>query len=322
MTALFLAAVGESELSRALLLGFAGYLLSALLTQVWVLLTAPLQSKKIRFVSLGNGRILAEATIGKALVQLRAVPGPLHVCWYAAQAPLARLRLWAGSALSVGLQGVIGVWLLSGTTTWPMGAAFLAATVVRIASTLRGPLGTGRILFVLPFSRSPLPLSTAANLRAGTAVNLGRLDELSSAVPELTPEDRPELDRGLLALADGRYAEAEQWGRTAFERAFSYDSALSAGLLLSSAIVGAADAGELPRERCLSRLMAVLGQFHGPAAAVARAVPAAADCARLDNRLDEALAAARTQRGQHTAPVWRAEAGCSRAAAPDGRAPV
>lgn len=315
VAALFLTGGGGSDLGRALLLGLAGYLLSALLTQVWILLTARLQSKKVSVVSLGHGRILAEAVIGGTLVQLRATPGPLNVWWSALQAPLARLRLWLGTALSVGLQTAIGVWLLTVSTTWPMGVAFLATTALRVARTLRGPLGTGRILLRVPFRPSTLPLSSPANFRAGIAVNLGRVAELRAAVPELTPEDRPEVDRGLLALADGRYAEAEQWGRSGLELAVTSDAAVEAGLLVSSAIVGAADAGELPLDRYLPRLMTAVGEFNGPPAAVARMVPAAVDLARLDNRIDDALAAARAQRGLHTARLWRAEADCSMAAA-------
>ncbi|MGW4897483.1 hypothetical protein ACWEQL_35320 [Kitasatospora sp. NPDC004240] len=306
---------GGSGAGRDLLVGLAGYLMSALLTQVWVLLTARPQSKRIGIVSLGAGRILAEAAIGGALVQLRAVPAPLYVLWYGVQAPLAPLRLWLGTALSVALQSAIGLWLLGGTTTWPAGVAFLATTAARIVQTLRRPFGTGRILFVVPFKPSTLPLSSAANVRAANAVNQGRIAELRAAVADMTAADWPEVDRGLLALAEGRYAEAEQWGRAVAARGFSPDGGLAAGMLISSAIVGAADAGELPRDRYLPRLMTAVGEFDAPTAAVLRGVPAAIDLARLENRLDEALDSARAQRGLHTARLWQAEAGCSLAAA-------
>ncbi|MER6399826.1 hypothetical protein ABT263_27835 [Kitasatospora sp. NPDC001603] len=298
---------------RVQLLALAGLVLSALATQAWVLATARLQSKKIAYVSLGRGQILAEVVIGETLVQLRKIPGPLDVAWFACRAPLARLRVWLGTALSVVLQLAAGAWLL-GTSAWPVGAAAIGATLVRVASTLRGPLGTGRILLVVPFKPSSLPLSSSADVRATTAVLQGRVADLRAAVPELTEQDRPDLDRGLLALAEGRYAEAEQWGRAATAQGWS-DGRHSEILLVSSAIAGAADAGTLPRESYLPRLSSAMDAIDAPKAKVDLMVPASADLARFEDRTDDAVTTARRQQNRHPERLWRAEAACTLAGA-------
>ncbi|WP_406202724.1 hypothetical protein OH807_24945 [Kitasatospora sp. NBC_01560] len=316
VTALYAGTGAATDPTRALLLPLAGYALSDLLAQVWVLLTARLQSKRVHLVVLGSGRILAEARIGTALVQLRAFPGTLNVYWLLARAPLARLRIWLGTAVAAGLQTALGVWLLTGgTAARPLGVGVLTATAWRILATLRGPLGTGRILLLMPFRPAGLPFGSGPNVRAGIAFAQGRLTEFGAAVAELTPEDNPEQDRGELALAEGRYAEAEEHGRRARAQALTVSHAIEAGMLISSAIVGAADAGELPPDRYLPRLMTVLGEFGGPRKALERTIPALADLARLDNRPDEALAIARSQRALHAYRPWRAESDCSLAAA-------
>ncbi|MFE2721506.1 hypothetical protein [Kitasatospora sp. NPDC059327] len=311
VTALF--ADDRPAVLRVQLLALAGLLLSALATQAWVLATARLQSKKIAYVSLGRGRILAELVIGEALVQLRAIPGPLYVAWFLGRAPLARLRVWLGTALSVALQLTGGAWLL-GTSAWPVGAAAIGATLVRVASTLRGPLGTGRILLVVPFKPSSLPLGSPASVQATTAVLLGRLADLRAAVPELTEQDRPTMDRGLLALAEGRYAEAERCGRAAAAQGSS-DGHYSEILLISSAIAGAADAGTLPRESHLPRLVSALEEIDAPKAKVDLLVPARADLARFEGRTDDAVATATRQQNRHPERLWRADAACALAAA-------
>ncbi|MFJ9953369.1 hypothetical protein [Kitasatospora sp. NPDC091207] len=298
---------------RVKLLALAGLLLSALATQAWVLVTARLQCKKIAYVSLGRGQILAEVVIAETLVQLRKIPGPLYVTWFTRRAPLARLRVWLGTALSVALQLATGAWLL-GTSAWPVGAAVIGATLVRVASTLRGPLGTGRILLAVPFKPSSLPLSSPANIRATTAVLLGRVADLRAAVPELTEQDRPDLDRGLLALAEGRYAEAEQWGRAAAAQG-TFDGHYSETLLVSSAIAGAADAGTLPRASYLPRLITAMDAIDAPKAKVDLVVPARADLARFENRTGDAVTTARRQQNRHPERLWRADAACTLAAA-------
>ncbi|MCG6499014.1 hypothetical protein, partial [Kitasatospora sp. A2-31] len=314
VTGLFL--TGRADLGLVPTLYLAGYGLSAVLAQLWVLLTARLQSKVVFLVSLGYGRIVAEAVIGRSLVQLRAVPGPLHVNWCISRAPMARLRVWLGTALSVGLQSALALWLATGGTAyWPVGAGILSATAARVLRSLRGTTGTGRILLLMPFRPSSLALGSEANIRAGVALWQGRIAELRAVAPELAPEDNPDFDLAVLALAEGRYADAEERGRRCLAQAGSQADAVDAALIIGSAIVGAADAGELPPDRYLPRLMTIMGEFNGPPKAVLRNVPAAIDFARLENRLDDAVAAGHGQRGMYFARFWRAEADCSLAAA-------
>ncbi|MGW6913897.1 hypothetical protein ACWGB8_08770 [Kitasatospora sp. NPDC054939] len=304
-----------ADAGRLMLIGFAGLLTSRLLGDVWTLATARLQSKRIALVRLGIGRIIAEGVVGGALVELRALPGLPLVTWYTVQAPLARLRIWLGTALSAALQVALGGWLLGSSSTFTMGLTILGATAWRILSTLRGPLGTGWILLVAPFRPSALPLSSAANLRAAGAVLTGRIDDLRAAVPDLTSEDRPELDLAVLALAEGRYEEAEQHGRTALAAAGPSSVTADYNLAISAAIVGAVDSGELSPDLGAERLTAALGAFKEPADVVLCGVPAAVDFARFEGRLDDAVAIARRQHGTQTSRFWRAEGACSLAAA-------
>ncbi|MFJ4092203.1 hypothetical protein ACIPYS_11520 [Kitasatospora sp. NPDC089913] len=313
----FLVEDDASVRSRILgpVLAFAlGYAVPRVSAEIWVLLTGRLGGKRKLLVTIGTGRVVAEAVLGGVLVQLRPFPTALHVFWTIASGRLVRLRLWLSAVLLTAGPAALAWWL------WNSGQRHAAAGIAlalmsRIVTGLRDPYCFGSQLLRLPFRPSSVEPASESGHLATAALFQGRFSDAGAAAPHMRPTDNPGITRAKLALGAGRYAEAEQLARTELAEKQSPGLLVEIGLVVTSAVVCAGDSGELPRTNALPRLMAAVGMFDGDPRSVDVTVPAAIDLARWEGRPDDAVALGRKQRGLHMSRVWRAESSCALAAA-------
>ncbi|MFF7590225.1 hypothetical protein ACFZCK_22300 [Kitasatospora purpeofusca] len=291
-----------------------GYAVPRVSAEVWVLLTGRLGGKRKLLVTIGSGRVVAEALLGGVLVQLRPFPTALHIFWTIAAGRLVRLRLWLSAVLLTAGPAALAWWLWASGPR-PAAVGIVLALVGRIVTGLRDPYCFGSQLLLLPFRPSSVQPASEPGHRATAALLQGRFSDAGAAAPRMAPTDNPGITRAKLALGAGRYGEAERLARTELAEQRSPGLLVEIGLVITSAVVCAGDSGELPRTNALPRLMTAVGMFDGDPRSVALNVPAAIDLARWEGRPDDAVALGRKQRGLHMSRIWRAESSCALAAA-------
>ncbi|MFB6889687.1 hypothetical protein ACFCX4_10280 [Kitasatospora sp. NPDC056327] len=291
-----------------------GYAVPRVCAELWVLLTGRWGGKRKLSVVLGTGRVVAATTVGGTQVELRAFPTAVHIYWTIAHGRLVRLRLWLSAVLLTAGPAALAWWL------WTSGVPMAAWGIVlglagRIVRGFRDPYCFGSQLLRLPFRPSSVVSCSEAGHLATAALLQGRFGAAAAVVDRMEPASNPGITRAKLALGAGRYAEAEERARTELAAQHHPSLMVEVGLVLTSAIAGAGDSGELPPATALPRLLAAVDLFDGDPASLRVSVPALIDLARWEGRPDDAVAIGLAQRGLHRSRIWRAESSCALAAA-------
>ncbi|MEU8512954.1 hypothetical protein AB0C76_15415 [Kitasatospora sp. NPDC048722] len=301
-----------------------GFVIGALLGQepladLWFLLTHRLSGARLLGVSYGRDRLLWNGTVAGVPVELGLRPGTgLLLRWGLLPSRAPRLRVWLSATALYSLHAGLGVWLATSFTgvLQGVGIGLLASFVLHAVFWRPSSICSLWAVFVLPFRRDALAheLWAPGALRADRLLTAGRIPEAAALLREEASADfaTAHLTPAGLALAEGRYEEAELLAAQAMENDCRSHVPY---LIVGMAFVGRADRGEVTRERAGALLDPFLVRLGINDRTLYRGFLPTADTARFQNDPDTAVRVARPLSTAVSSPYWRAQAGCSLAAA-------
>ncbi|MEU1289497.1 hypothetical protein [Kitasatospora sp. NPDC005856] len=292
------------------------------LSDLWFLLTHRFCGARLYSASYGRGRRLWSGTIATVPVELGLVPTSGFLFpWGLLPVRAPRLRLWLASVARFGLHAGLGAWLATSATGLPrgIGLGLLFTLGMTAVTTATSPVNSLWAVFVMPFR----PGSVSVDAESPSAVEAerylvrGRISEARRKLDEGTPMV---LTATGIALAEGRYTEAERLADEAFERGHTAADS-SVAFLAAMAFVGRVDAGEHSPARAAALLEPYLVRLGVHDRTLARDFLPAADLARFRNDPRTAVRAARRLSNAVGSRFHRSLACCSLAAAlmADGR---
>ncbi|MFE6746827.1 hypothetical protein ACFVGM_13305 [Kitasatospora purpeofusca] len=312
-----------------------GFLLGTLLGQeplsdLWCLLTHRLCGARLLFVSYGRGRRLWQGTIAGVPVCLGLRPTTgLRISWGLLPVRAPRIRLWVCSVAWLAVHCGLGVWLAVSCTgaargvglavsctgaARGVGLGLLSTLVLLLLLQGASPVNSAWAVLVLPFRPRALEhhVWSPRGITAERLLYRGLVPEARAALGRLST-GQEHLTAAGVALAEGRHDDAD---RLVAKAAANGCSALQAHAVAAVVIVCRGDSGELPRSRAGALLAPALDVFGHDDRARLRALVPAADLARFNGDPETAVRAARRLAVDASlSPFWRAQAGCSLAAA-------
>lgn len=292
------------------------------LSDLWFLLTHRLCGGRLYCASYGRGRALWSGSVAGVPVELglRPTSGFLFP-WGLLPVRAPRLRLWLASVARFGVHAGLGAWLAASATELPrgIGLGLLFSLAMTAVTTATSPVNSLWAVFVMPFR----PGSVTVDAESPSAVEAERFlvrGRISEARRELGKGTPMVLTAAGIALAEGRYEEAERLTDEAFERGHTPADS-SVAFIAAMALVGRADAGEHSPARAGALLEPYLVRLGVHDRTLARDFLPAAELARFQNDPRAAVRAARRLSNAVGSRFHRSLACCSLAAAliADGR---
>ncbi|MFJ4668291.1 tetratricopeptide repeat protein [Kitasatospora purpeofusca] len=299
-----------------------GFVLGTLLGQeplsdLWCLLTHRLCGARLLFVSYGRGRKLWQGTVAGVPVCLGLRPTTgLRISWGLMPVRAPRIRLWVCSVAWLAGHCGLGVRLAVSCTGAARGVGLGLLSTLVLLLLLQGasPVNSAWAVLVLPFRPRGLEhhLWSPRGITAERLLHRGLVPQARAALGRLSTGEEYLTAAGV-ALAEGRHDDAD---RLVAKASAHGCSALQAHVVSAVVTVCRSDSGELPRSRAGALLAPALDVFGDDDRAKLRSLVPAADLARFNGDPETAVRAARRLAVDASlSPFWRAQAGCSLAAA-------